>query len=179
MNRLYNFLRFCLCIMTIGGMLGLGGHRVFADIKLSEKPSGISDKPIIVVEFDNKRDILNLNMALRDVFGTLEKHSGSAMCPYEMLYLSFVSSFEDATGNTCFLGNSGIMIRKVCAIFTDILLHGSMISELGTSKIVCVSYKAISEIAKRNIADVVGAAYNDGISKLEIVYDAEAGYVLK
>lgn len=186
MNKLQKFFGFWLCIMMIGGILSFKCDTAFADTHLSEVSGEIPDYPTMVIKFDLKTDIINLSMALHDVLGTLSKHSANVLCPYEMLRPMFISSFERAI-NTCFRGNDDIMIKKICAIFTDIILKDSLENSLKNKKmsvfdsmqVVFLNYKEASIVAEEQIAKVVGYAFNDGLSEISAVYDtAIRGYRL-
>ena len=127
MSNLYKFFSMCLCVITVGAVLCCSGNKVFANITLSEDPGQVVGYRTMVVKFDDKSDITKMNMALHDVFESIKKHSGNAMCPYDTLRIMFVHSFENATANTCFLGNPGAMISKICGIFIVIASEFSKI----------------------------------------------------
>ena len=178
MSNLYKFFSMCLCVITVGAVLCCSGNKVFANITLSEDPGQVVGYRTMVVKFDDKSDITKMNMALHDVFESIKKHSGNAMCPYDTLRMMFVHSFENATANTCFLGNPGAMISKICGIFTDILFHGSATSECCSLKIISLNYKKVSERVEEYIVKVLSEAHARNASELRIVYNAEAGYEL-
>ena len=178
MKKFYKLFGFWLCVITLGGILSFSGNKAFANIMLSEESSSVPDKPTIVVRFDDKMDIMKLNMALYDVLDTLHKHNGNALCPYEMLRMMFIRSFANSTSD-CFAGNSNDIIEKLCAIFTDILLKDSLestsknaaMASCGPMRVIFLNYNEVSKVGDERISNVVKDAYSAGISELRAVYD--------